>query len=73
MSSATPAQLTNFPIPPWEIDPVGRWVTVKEFSVLYRRSQRRIQQMLRCGDMIVFGLATYQDANGRWWIRLPQQ
>lgn len=38
---------------------------------MYRRSERRIQQMLRSGDIIVFGVATYQDAKGRWWLRLP--
>jgi hypothetical protein len=57
--------------PPWLLDPSARWVSVREFSVLYRRSQRRIQQMLRNGDIIVFGVATYQDAQGRWWLRIP--
>ena len=60
-------------ISPWVIDPAATWVTPKQFAILYRRSERRIQQMLRNGDILAFGVATYQDANGRWWLRLPQQ
>lgn len=59
------------PLPPWIVDPASRWVTIKEFSVLYRRSERRIQQMLRSGDILAFGVATYQDHTGRWWLQLP--
>jgi hypothetical protein len=58
-------------VPPWVLDPSARWVTAREFSILYRRSQRRIQQMIKNGDILVFGVSTYQDAQGRWWIRLP--
>ena len=57
--------------PPWLLDPAARWVTVKEFSVLYRRSVRRVQEMCRDGEIIVFCVATYQDPLGRWWLRLP--
>ena len=37
--------------PPWILDPASRWVTVKEFASLYRRSVRRIQEMCRDGDI----------------------
>jgi len=57
--------------PPWMLDPTARWVNVKEFAKLYRRSVRRIQEMCRDGEIIVFAVATYQDPQGRWWIRLP--
>lgn len=60
------------PLPPWIHDPVSRWVTAKEFAGLYRRSVRRIQEMCRDGEIIVFQVATYQDPQGRWWIRLPE-
>jgi len=72
MSSTTPQLLTS-PTPPWILEPGWRWVTVKQFSILYCRSQRRVQQMLLCGDMMAFGIATYQDPMGRWWLRIPQE
>lgn len=59
-------------VPPWILDPASRWVTVREFAILYRRSVRRIQRMCQDGDISVFCVATYQDATGRWWIRLPE-
>lgn len=68
MSTAIP---NLAPIPPWLLDPASRWVTTKEFAILYHRTQRRIQQMIQSGDILVFGVATYQDATGRWWLRLP--
>jgi hypothetical protein len=58
--------------PPWILDPASRWVTVKEFASLYRRSVRRIQEMCRDGDIMVFQVTTYQDPQGRWWIRIPE-
>lgn len=70
MSTVVPLH-SSTATPPWLLDPTSRWVSVKEFAALYRRSQRRIQQMLQSGDIIVFGVATYQDATGRWWLRLP--
>jgi hypothetical protein len=59
--------------PPWStFDPIFRWITVREFAELYRRTPRRIQQMLRDGEIIVFGVATYQDPTGKWWLRVPK-
>jgi hypothetical protein len=58
--------------PPWVLAPESHWVTLKEFSILYRRSIRRTQQMCQSGEIIVFGVAAYQEPNGRWWIRLPE-
>ena len=58
--------------PPWILEPASHWVTVKEFAHLYRRSVRRIQEMCRDGEIIVFQVATYQDHQRRWWIRLPE-
>lgn len=63
---------TTATVPPWILDPRARWVSVKEFAALYRRSVRRIQEMCRDGEIIVFQVATYQDPMGRWWIRLPE-
>lgn len=57
--------------PPWILDPASRWITVKEFASLYRRSIRRVQEMCRDGEITHFSVATYQDPMGRWWIRLP--
>ncbi len=65
--------LRDGPIAPWILDPESQWVTVKQFSILYHRSQRRLQQMLQSGDLLLFGIATYQDASGRWWLRIPRQ
>lgn len=70
MSTLSP-QLSTAPLPPWIHDPTARWVTVKEFAALYRRSVRRIQAMCRDGEITVFQVATYQDPAGRWWIRIP--
>jgi len=72
MSTTVTHQLSNAATPPWIIDPCARWVTVKEFAALYRRSVRRIQEMCRDGDITVFQVATYQDPTGRWWIRIPE-
>ena len=58
--------------PPWVLDPESHWVTLKDFSTLYGRSIRRLQQMCQSGEIIVFGVAAYQEVNGRWWIRLPE-
>lgn len=70
--NASPSAV-NTSLPPWILDPGSQWVTVKQFSFLYGRSQRRLQQMLQSGEIIVFGVASYQDAMGRWWIRIPQE
>lgn len=68
MSAATTPQPST---PPWLLDPSARWVSVREFSLLYRRSVRRVQEMCRDGEIIVFAVATYQDPMGRWWLRIP--
>ena len=69
MTLAAPHPLPT--VPPWVLDPSARWITAKEFAILYLRSQRRIQQMIKSGEILLFGVATYQDACGRWWIRVP--
>ena len=70
MSSLAPHPLPT--VPPWILDPASRWITVKEFAILYRRSVRRVQEMCRDGEILYFCVATYQDPMGRWWLRVPE-
>jgi hypothetical protein len=63
----------NSSIPPWLLDPTSEWVSAKEFARLYKRSVRRILEMCLNGDIVVFQVATYQDQQRRWWIRLPER
>jgi hypothetical protein len=57
--------------PPPRPSASGPWVTVREFAALYNRTPRRIRQMLSSGDLMLFGIASYCDDHGQWWIRIP--
>lgn len=61
------------PLPPWAAyhDPSRKWITVREFSFLYRRSERWGQHMCETGAIYDFGFATYRTETGRWWVLVP--
>jgi hypothetical protein len=55
-------------VPPWVHDPKG-WMTTAEFAVRYRRTPRQIRNWCANGTIISFGMRTFQDAQGKWWIQ----
>lgn len=57
-------------MPPWVTNPDAtiKWLNVKEFAVLYRRSERTIRLWCNDGTLVEFGFSVYQDPGLRWWI-----
>lgn len=54
--------------PPWISNPSVKYLTVKEFAHIYRRSERTIRLWCLDGTLIDFGFSLYQDLGGKWWI-----
>ena len=57
------------PLEPAHDDP--QWLSPEKFALLYRRTPRRVQQMCQDGEMLDWGMRTYRDHRGRWWIAVP--
>lgn len=70
MSSVAVKLPPNPPVPPWVTDPGQRWVTVDEYAPVVGRSLRTVRWWCLEGVLADFGIQTYQDLRGRWWVRL---
>lgn len=57
-------------LPPWTFDSPELWVDCEEFARIYRRSPRTVRVWCITGYVLNFGIASYQDITGKWWIRL---
>lgn len=55
-------------IPPWIYEPFD-WISVRQFSIYMGRSLRWGQWQCQDGILADFGIATYQDLSGRWFVR----
>lgn len=47
-----------------------QWLSVREFAIIYRRSERTIRLWCTDGTIIDFGFSIYQDSKRQWWISL---
>lgn len=55
---------------PWMLDPL-RWGTVGELARLLARPRSTIYRWLYTDTLKDFGIATYRDSHGRWWLHIP--
>lgn len=56
-------------LPPYLKEPT-LWVSTREAAERLRRSPETVRRWCNDGTLIAFGMAIYQDAGKRWWVRL---
>ena len=56
--------------PPHLSEPL-RWVTTTEMAQIYERPYVTVIFWIKSGKLAAFGMRSYQDRFGKWWIELP--
>jgi len=57
----------------WLESAANQWLSVREFSRIYGKCERRVQQMCQRGEMFSYGFILRRSMNRNtgtgWWIR----
>jgi len=49
-----------------------KWGSLEQLSLVLGRSYPYIYKITVNGVLADFGIASYQDHRGRWWVRFPE-